>query len=403
MRNLIHYECTRCGEKLDPSRLQTVCPSDGGVLLARYNLASVRELRPASLADRANTIWRYAELLPAHASPVTLGEGWTPLLKSRTNPGLWIKNEGANPTGSFEDRGLSVAVSALREFEFKKVAISSTGDSATALAAYCAAAGLKTSCFLPREAAVANRVACAQYGAEVILVDGTLEDCERAMRGATANHQDCFAIADSREPHRLEGEKTLAYELVEQLGWRAPDAIIVATGTGSLVVAIWKAIQEMAALGWIDAKRSRLIAVQAAGCAPIVRAFAENVADCERWSNPQTIASELCVRSPHAGSPALKAVRESHGLAVAVTDDEMLAGCSQVARNEGVFAAAEGGAALAAYSKLRATGLLRESDEVVIVNIRTGLKCPEVFDATASRTRKPLPKSHSLGGIIQPY
>jgi threonine synthase len=401
MSNVIHYECAVCGQKLDASRPHTVCPRDGGALLARYKFEVLRELHPESLVARSKSIWRYADLLPAPASPVTLGEGFTPLLASRIVPGLWIKNEGGNPTGSFEDRGISVAVSALRNSGVQRVAIASAGDSATSLAGYCAASGVRAFAFVLKDAAAANVSACAANGAETMLIDGTLDDCERVMRETVA-HQDWFAVADAREAYRLEGEKTLGFEIVEQLGWRVPDAIIVPTGSGSLVFAIWKALQELAALGWIGQKRPRLIAVQAAKCAPIARAFVVNEADCERWANPQTIASELRVASPHAGSLALKAVRESHGLAVAVTDNEMLTACSLRARNEGLFAAPEGGAALAAYSKLRATGLIRESDEVVVVNTRTGLKCPDVFDAV-NRTRKPLPKSHSLGGIIQPY
>ena len=398
MSNLSHFVCTLCGQKFEPARPQTVCPRDGGLLLARYNFELIRELKPESLAERSKTIWRYAELLPAPASPVTLGEGFTPLLASQSTPGLWIKNEGANPTGSFEDRGSSVAVSALRNSGVQQVAVASAGDSAASLSAYCAAACLKSFVFMPKDAVLANRASCAAYGAELTLVDGAVEECEQAIREAIAL-QDCFGIADGREPYRLEGEKTLGFELVEQLGWRIPDAIIVPTGSGSLVVAIWKALQELEALAWIGPKRPRVVAVQAAGCAPIVRAFAEEEADCEPWANPQTIASELRIESPRAGSLALKILRESRGLAVAVTDREMLVACSQLAGREGIFAAPEGGAALAAYTKLRATGLLRESDEVVIVNTRSGLKSPEAF----GNSRKPLPKSHSLGGIIQPY
>lgn len=402
MSNISHFECTVCGEKLDPARPQTVCPRDGGLLLARYDFGPARQLTPETLAGGAASIWRYAELLPAASLPVTLGGGWTPLLKSHTHPGLWIKNEGASPTGSVEDRGISVAISVLRNSGVQKVAIASAGDSAAALAAYCVAAGLKAFVFVPKNADFANTAACVSHGAEVVLVDGTVDDCERAMRESIA-HKDCFAIADAREPSRAEGEKTLGFEIVEQLSWRVPDAIIVPAGSGTLLLAIWKAMQEFGTLGWIGAKRPKLIAVQAAGCAPIVRAFVVDVADCEPWPNPRTIASELRVASPKTGALALKALRESHGLAVAVTDQEILVACSQLARSEGVFAAPEGGAAFAAYTKLRATGLLREGDEVVVVNTRSALKCPEVFGQDVASPGKPLPKSHNIGGIIQPY
>src|SRR6478672_1170961 len=268
---LTHLECTRCGEHYPADRPQSVCPKDGGVLYARYELPAIkRSLSSARLALRAPTMWRYDAVLPA-ADPVSLGEGFTPMLPSREFNNVYIKDEGLNPTGSFKARGLSAAVSMARHYGLKKLAAPSAGNAGSALAAYAAAGGLESYIFMPKDVPVANRVECEIYGAHVTLVKGLISDCARMVSDGKERNG-WFDISTLKEPFRVEGKKTMGYEVAEQLGWRVPDGIVYPAGGGVGLIGMWKAFDEMEKLGWISSERPRMVSVQSSGCAPIVKA-----------------------------------------------------------------------------------------------------------------------------------
>ena len=350
MSNITFLECTKCGEKVSADKPQTVCPRDGGSLYARYDLAALRgKFTLAALAGRPASMWRYAEVLP-DAAPVTLGEGFTPLLPSRQDKNAYIKEEGLNPTGSFKARGLSAAVTMARAYGLKKLAIPSAGNAASALAAYAAAAGIEAHIFMPRDVPRANLVECQAYGAEVTLVDGLIGDCARLI-GERKQAEGWFDISTLKEPFRVEGKKTLGYELFEQLG-KLPEAIIYPAGGGVGLIGMWKAFEEMEALGWVGPKRPRMIAVQSAGCAPIPKAFDEGKSASEVWANAATLAAGLRVPKAYGDYIILDILRKSGGTAVAVTDAEIMDALRSWAQKEGIFAAPEGAASLAAYRKL---------------------------------------------------
>src|SRR5579863_1007544 len=353
---LIHLECTRCGEHYPADRPQTVCSKDGGVLYARYDLPAIKKaFSPGRLAGRAPTMWRYDAVLP-EADPVSLGEGFTPMLASREYPNVFIKDEGLNPTGSFKARGLSAAVTMARHFGLKKLAIPSAGNAAGALAAYSAAAGLEAHIFMPRDVPAANRIECDYYGAHVTLIDGLISDCAKKvaeLKDSEAWKTDgWFDVSTTKEPYRVEGKKTMGYEVAEQLGWRMPQGIIYPTGGGVGLLGMWKAFDEMETLGWIGSERPKMICVQSSGCAPIVKAWQEGKQSSEMWSNAATIASGLRVPKPYGDYLILDILKKSGGVALAVTDDEIMDALRQWARVEGIFAAPEGAASLAAYRKL---------------------------------------------------
>src|SRR4030081_440177 len=307
MSRLSHLECTRCGQRLPADRPQTVCPKDGGVLYARYDLSAIRgDLRREKLAGRTATMWRYSDVLP-HASPVSLGEGFTPMLSSREYPNVFIKDEGLNPTGSFKARGLSACVTMARRYGLKKLAIPSAGNAAGALAAYAAAAGLEAHIFMPRDEASANRVECASYGAQVTLVDGLISDCAR-MVAERKDNEGWFDVSTLKEPYRIEGKKTMGYEVAEQLDWQLPDAIFYPAGGGVGLIGMWKAFAEMETLGWIGSKRPKMIAVQAEGCQPVVRAFERGDQRAEFWQGASTVAAGLRVPKPLGDTLILNAV-----------------------------------------------------------------------------------------------
>ncbi|MGB8967986.1 MAG: threonine synthase, partial [Candidatus Sulfotelmatobacter sp.] len=299
MSRLTHLECTRCGEHYPADRPQTVCPKDGGILYARYDLASIkRSFSPASLLPLAPTMWRYDAVLP-EAAPVTLGEGFTPMLPSREFPGVFIKDEGLNPTGSFKARGLSVAVTMARHFGLKKLAIPSAGNAAGALAAYAAAASIEAHIFMPKDVPMANRVECDYYGAKVTLVDGLISDCAHKvaeLRESESWKKDgWFDVSTTKEPYRVEGKKTMGYEVAEQLGWNLPDGIIYPAGGGVGLLGMWKAFDELEKLGFIGPERPNMICVQSAGCAPIVKAWDEGRTETEMWPNAATLAAGVRV------------------------------------------------------------------------------------------------------------
>jgi threonine synthase len=399
-----HLECTRCGEHYPADRPQTVCPKDGGILYARYDLASIkRSFSPASLLPLAPTMWRYDAVLP-EATPVSLGEGFTPMLRSREFPSVFIKDEGLNPTGSFKARGLSAAVTMARHFGLKKLAIPSAGNAAGALAAYAAAANIEAHIFMPKDVPMANRIECHYYGARVTLVDGLISDCARKIAELKEkpawSSEGWFDVSTTKEPYRVEGKKTMGYEVAEQLGWKLPQGIIYPTGGGVGLLGMWKAFDEMEQLGFIGSERPNMISVQSAGCAPIVKAWDEGRAVTEMWPHASTLASGLRVPKPYGDYLILDILKKSGGLALAATDAEILDATRHWAKEEGIFAAPEGAASLVAYQKLLASGFFAADDTVVLFNTGSGLKYLDVLDTKDVATP---PAARSIAGIIGPY
>ncbi|MGH9524525.1 MAG: threonine synthase [Terriglobales bacterium] len=403
MAKISYLECTKCGEHISADQPQTVCPKCAGSLYVRYNLEPLKKtFTRESLAGAPASMWRYAPVLP-DAAPVTLGEGFTPMIESRHTRGLYIKDEGINPTGSFKARGLSAAVTMVRHYGLKKVAIPSAGNAASALAAYAAAAGIEAHIFMPKDVPQANYIECTSYGANVTLVDGLISDCARII-GERKQQEGWFDISTLKEPFRIEGKKTMGYEVAEQLGWKLPEAIIYPTGGGVGLIGMWKAFEEMEELGWIaKGKRPKMIVVQASGCAPIPKAWDEHKTVSEAWKNASTIAAGLRVPKAYGDYIILDILKQSAGAAVEATDDEIMQAFQQWAREEGVFAAPEGAASLVAYQKLRKSGFLKESDTVVAFNTGSGLKYIDVIAAWQEKNKSAQPKSRSMGGIIQPY
>lgn len=379
MAVLTYLECTKCGERLSPAEPHTVCPIDGGSLYARYDLEPYRGLASRdSLKGRVASMWRYSDVLPA-VEPVTLGEGFTPMVQSRHNANVFIKDEGLNPTGSFKARGLCAAVTMCKSYGIKKIAIPSAGNAASALAAYCAAADIEAHIFMPKDVPMANRVECQQYGARVTFVDGLISDCAKIVN-ERKQAEGWFDISSLKEPFRVEGKKTMGYEVAEQLDWKLPDAIFYPTGGGVGLIGMWKAFEEMQYLGWIGAERPKMIAVQAAGCAPIPKAWDAHKATSEFWPDAHTIAAGLRVPKAYADYIILDILRDSKGTAVTATDAEMLLAVSAMASKEGVFAAPEGAATLVAYDKLIVSGFLKPTDRVVLFNTGSGLKYIDVIE-----------------------
>ena len=399
---IAYLECTRCGEHLPADRPQNVCPKDGGVLYVRYDLAGLRgKLRREDLAGRVASMWRYSEVLP-DAKPVTLGEGFTPMIPSREYPSVQIKDEGLSPTGSFKARGMSAAVTIARHYGLKKLAAPSAGNAGGALAAYAAAAGIEAHIFMPKDVPIANRIECDYYGAHVTLVDGLISDCARIV-AERKEKEGWFDVSTLKEPFRVEGKKTMGYEVAEQLGWKMPQGIIYPTGGGVGMIGMWKAFDEMEQLGWIGPERPKMVSVQAAGCAPIVRAWEEGKSVSEMWPGAQTFAAGLRVPKAYGDYLILDIIKKSKGTAVAATDDEILDAVRRWASVEGVFAAPEGAASLVAYQKLRASGFFREEDVIVLFNTGTAYKYLDMMEAKRRTVRPEPPASRNIGGIIGPY
>ena len=404
---IAHLECTRCGERLPADRPQNICPKDGGVLFVRYDLASLKgKLRPENLSGRVASMWRYAEVLP-DAEPVTLGEGFTPMLPSREYASVFIKDEGLNPTGSFKARGMSAAVTMAKHYGLKKLAVPSAGNAGGALAAYAAAAGIEAYIFMPKDVPMANRMECDYYGARVTLVDGLIGDCAR-MVAERAHKEGWFDVSTLKEPFRVEGKKTMGYEVAEQLGWKLPQGIIYPTGGGVGMIGMWKAFDEMEELGWIGSERPKMITVQAAGCAPIVKAWEAGKSMSgmwisEMWPGAATFAAGLRVPKAYGDYLILDILKRSQGTAVAATDEEILAAMRHWARVEGVFAAPEGAASLVAYQKLRASGFFRAEDTVALFNTGSAYKYLDMIEAQEKKARPEPPASRTIGGIIGPY
>jgi threonine synthase len=393
MPTIKNLECSRCQETLSAETPQTLCPKCKGSLYVRYDLQPLRGVgaRDAIAREAANSpwagMWRYRSVLP-DVQPVTLGEGWTPMLPSKRHPAAFLKEEGTNPTGSFKARGLALAVTMARHYGLTKLAVPSAGNAAGALAAYAAAAGIEAHIFMPRDVPFANYVEAVAYGAHVTLVNGLISDCGRIV-AERSKAEGWFDISTLKEPFRVEGKKTMGYEFVEQLGWEYPDAVFYPTGGGVGLIGMWKAFAELEELGWVrPGKRPRMIAVQSAGCAPVAKAFDEGASASEMWPNAATFASGLRVPRPYGDSIMLEILRESRGVALAIPDEEILASLRDWAKNEGLFLSPEGAAATAAYARLLASGFLQPSDRVVLFNTGSGLKYTDVT-AEAMHIKRP--------------
>ena len=370
-----HLECTLTGERFDASQPHRTNPANGKPLFARYDLDQAKAtLTKGSLSTRPKNMWRYREVMPVidDANIITLGEGGTPLLKAERLAAatgmntVLIKDEGVNPTGSFKARGLGAAVSKAKELGQMRLTMPSAGNAAGAMSAYAAVGGMEAHVFMPKDAPIANKVECEAYGAKLTLVDGFITDAGQMSQRA-AEELGLFDVSTLREPYRAEGKKTMGYEIVEQLGFEVPDVIVYPTGGGTGIVGIWKALDEMEQLGWIGSERPRMVCVQAEGCAPLVAAYEKGEEFAEPFPNPQTLAAGMRVPAAIGDFLVIRAVRESGGTAVTVSDAEMVDGMVEMARTEGVFAAPEGGATLAAMRKLIEVGLILQDERVVLL------------------------------------
>jgi threonine synthase len=407
MTTVSYLECSLCGTRRETRKIHNLCEC-GGPLLVRYDLdRAKREWSREALKDAPDTMWRYAPVLPVQDPDdiVSLGEGMTPLIRtSRLGQrlgasDLWVKDEGVNPTGSFKARGLSCALSMAKELGIAKIAIPSAGNAAGAASAYAAAAGVEAHIFMPRDVPQSNFIECKATGAHVTLVDGLISDCGRIV-AQRKDAEGWFDVSTLKEPYRIEGKKTMGYEVAEQFNWQLPDAIFYPAGGGVGLIGMWKAFGEMEALGWIGSKRPKMIAVQVEGCQPIVRAFERGEKQSEFWENAYTVASGLRVPKPLGDVLSLRAIRESNGCALAVTDSDMLDAAIELSSDEGIFPAPEGGACVAALKKLLSTGFLKPEERIVIYNTGTGLKYLEAYSTRFPRIAGG--EADKLGGLITP-
>jgi threonine synthase len=398
--------CSRCSKAFTPLQPLNVCDC-GGPLLVSYDLDALRHSwRKDDLRTTVSTMWRYAPVLPADTSEaVTLAEGWTPLMPaSRLGDAigarnLWIKDEGRNPTDSFKARGMSCAVTMARKLGLRKLAAPSAGNAASALAAYAAAAGLEAHIFMPRDVPQSNFIECKAFGAQVTLVDGLISDCGRIV-AERKQREGWFEVSTLKEPYRIEGKKTMGYEIAEQFDWRLPDAIVYPCGGGVGQIGMWKAFPEMEELGWIGDKRPKMITAQAAGCAPIVQAFKSGADASEPWPHAHTVASGLRVPKALGDFLVLKSIRESGGTAVEISDEDMIDAGLLLARTEGIFAAPEGGACVAAVKRLLESRFLSSDEQIVIFNTGSGLKYLEAYSTRFPR--QAASEQDKLGGLITP-
>ncbi|NMB69507.1 MAG: threonine synthase [Chloroflexi bacterium] len=379
---LTHLECTECGRTFDAGQLQTFCADCRSPLMARYDLARLRaEASREQFAARPRGMWRWAELLPVRDPQfrLTLGEGDCPLLPlprlgaELGMPRLFVKDEALNPTGSFKARGLCAAVARALELGVREFVIPTAGNAGGALAAYAGRAGVPAHIYMPADTPRANQVEVQAAGADLHLVDGLINDAAREAAAGAAAHG-WFDVSTFKEPYRCEGKKTMGLELAESFGWRLPDVILYPTGGGTGLVGVWKAFAELEALGWIGPERPRMVSVQAEGCAPIVRAFRQGSPRAEFWQDAHTLASGLRVPGVFADRQVLRALRESGGAALAVSDEEITAAQRELAAGEGIFAAPEGAATLAALRHLRENGWIAADETVVLFNTGSGLK-----------------------------
>ncbi|MBV8897825.1 MAG: threonine synthase [Acidobacteriaceae bacterium] len=402
----VSLTCSRCSKPYAANELLNLCEC-GGPLLVNYDLGSLRtQWRQADLTLAPPTMWRYEPVLPAsREEAVSLGEGWTPLIRAEKlgaelgARNLWIKDEGQNPTDSFKARGLCCAVTMAKKLSAGKLAIPSAGNAASALAAYAAAAGLEAHIFMPRDVPQANFIECKAYGAKVNLIDGLISDCGKIVADRKAR-EGWFEVSTLKEPYRVEGKKTMGYEVAEQFAWQVPDAILYPCGGGVGLIGMWKAFEEMEKLGWIGSQRPKMIAVQAAGCAPITRAFEQHAASSDFWQDAHTVASGLRVPKALGDFLVLRALQKSAGTAISVSDEEMLDAGQQMAHLEGIFPAPEGGACVAAVRHLLRAQFLRPEDRIVIFNTGSGLKYLEAYSTRFPRHSAR--EQEKLGGLITP-
>ncbi len=387
---LSHLECTACGKRHDWRQLQNLCVACGKPLFAIYDLEAIRKLdclKQSSFQARGTSLWKWRELLPLpnDVEPISLGEGGTPLLRAKRFGGeidveLWIKDESVNPTQSFKARGMTVAVSMAKFLGAKKLAVPSAGNAGGAMAAYAARAGLEAHVFMPRDTPRANIIECREVGAHVTLIDGLITDCgaEIAKR---KEKEGWFDVSTLKEPYRIEGKKTLGYEIAGQLDWKLPDVVLYPTGGGTGLIGMWKAFDEMEKLGWIDSKRPRMFSIQASGCAPIVRAFEAGEKFAAEFPNAHTTASGLRVPKAIGDFLMLDILRKSNGGAIAIDDEEMISAVREVGSKEGLFVAPEGAACFVALKKLRAAGKISSGERVVIFNTGSGIKYLDLFES----------------------
>lgn len=385
--NVTHLECAACGLKHEARRLHNLCTECGKPLLVRYDLERARRyLTKESLNGRRADMWRYREVLPVEQDEniVTLREGWTPLIRAERLEqklgfkSLYIKDESQNPTQSFKARGMSAAVSMAKELGATKLAVPSAGNAAGALAAYSAKAGLECFIFMPNDTPRANVVECEQMGARVTLMNGLITDCGAEV-GRRKESEGWFDVSTLKEPYRIEGKKTLGYELAEQLNWTLPDVIVYPTGGGTGLIGMWKAFDEMEELGWIGSDRPRMVTVQASGCAPIVQAFQNGKRFADEFPNAATVASGLRVPRAIGDFLIIDALRASKGTAVAVSDEELISATGEIGALEGLFCAPEGAACLPALRKLVTAGEVSPDERVVLFNTGAGVKYLEAF------------------------
>ncbi len=386
--NVTHLECALCGTRHDAGVLQNLCTECGKPLLVRYHLeAAARKLTKVGLVNGGPSLWRYLEVLPVNdpTNIVSFGEGWTPLLKADTLAAglplkveLYIKDEGQNPTQSFKARGMTAAISMAKELGVQKVAVPSAGNAAGAMAAYAARAGMEAHIFMPSDTPKANVIECRKTGARVTLVDGLITDCGKIV-AEQKDAEGWFDVSTLKEPYRVEGKKTMGYELAEQFGWNLPDLVIYPTGGGTGLIGMWKAFDEMEQMGLIGSKRPRMVTVQSETCAPIVRAFNAGERFAEEFEDAATVASGLRVPKAIGDFLILDAIRASGGTAIAVSDSELVAAVGEIGAAEGIFTAPEGGACLPALRRLIEEGQVREGEKVVLFNTGSGVKYLEAF------------------------
>ncbi len=397
MPKIDHLQCSRCGHTEGAETPKTVCPVCAGTFFVRYDLSAAKGVavrdRIAANGGGTRSMWRYEAVLP-DVKRVTLGEGWTPVMASRRNPNVLLKDEGTNPTGTFKARGLGLAVTMAKHYGLTKLAVPSAGNAGGALAAYAAAAGLEAHVFMPQDVPLANQVECIAHGAHMTLVDGLISDCAKIV-ASRKEAEGWFDVSTLKEPFRVEGKKTMGYELVEQCGWTYPDAVFYPTGGGVGLIGMWKAFEEMEELGWVSGKRPKMIAVQAAGCDPMTRAFEAGAATCEMFHDAHTLASGLRVPKPYGDYLILEAVRASGGTVISRTDEEIYRSIADWGRHEGVLLSPEGAAATAAYDHLVGTGFLSGSDRVVIFNTGSGSKYTDVISTMQRAYREPSRESAS--------
>ena len=395
---ILYLECSDCGKEYSYNEIHTFCPNCQSPLLSVYDLKKARrEVDRDQISHRSKGMWRWSELLPVinAENQVFLGEGDTPLLslpqlgKELGLTNLFVKDESSNPTGSFKARGLSAAISKAKELGVKKVIIPTAGNAGGAMAAYAARAGLQAHIYMPKDTPYANIEESRMAGAEVILVNGLISDAA-GMAGEKARAEGWFDVSTFKEPYRVEGKKVMGYELAEAFGWKLPDVIIYPTGGGTGLVGMWKAFAELEELGWLEnTRRPRMVSVQAEGCAPVVKAFENNASFCDFWLNAHTLASGLRVPKSFADHLILQDIYDSKGTAVAVSDEEILVSQKQLASREGIFAAPEGAATLAALQKLIETKWVQPDEKIILFNTGSGLKYLDPRnESTTSSDRK---------------